>query len=446
MQLPSKELAINGGRPVRSKPWLGNLTLGEEEKRAACEVIESGYLSLFEGSHSPEAPFSFWGGPFVQRLEKDWREYYESSYAVSVNSATSGLYAAIGALGLGYGDEIIVSPYTMTACATCALVYGAIPIFADVRLETGCLDPASIEEHITPRTRAVVVVHQFGIPADMDPIMALARWHGLKVIEDCAQAHGARYRGRNVGTMGDVGIFSLNVNKTIQAGEGGICLTNDADLRYRMALIRNHGEAVVADASYKNITNIIGFNYRLTEVGAAIAIEQLRKLDRLNAIRLELVKALSQSIGGIPFLVPPPTCSHAPFGADGCSSCRSTYYLYPLRFLSDRCCLSRAEFTGILRAEGIFFYEGYVRPLYLQPIYQTKQAFKQGYPFAAPSNQAIRTNYEPGACPVAERLYLEQMLVNEHVRPPHTAEDILDIAQAINKSACAVEGALRALT
>ena len=197
-----KGLAVNGGPPVRTKPWLDNFTTGAEERQAAIRVLDRGYLSLFEGSATPDPPFSFWGGPEVQELERQWCAYYGVKHAVSMNSATSGLYAAIGALGLGYGDEVIVSPYTMSACATCALVYGAIPIFADVCPETGSLDPAAIEARITERTRAIVVVHQFGIPADMDAILALAKKHHLKIVEDCAQAHGARYRGQYVGTHG----------------------------------------------------------------------------------------------------------------------------------------------------------------------------------------------------------------------------------------------------
>jgi len=127
-------------------------------------------------------------------------------------------------------------------------------VFADVDMRTGCLDPESIEAHITERTQAVLVVHQFGIPADMDAIMALARRYDLKVIEDCAQAHGAEYKGTPVGTIGDIGVFSLNINKTIQTGEGGVCITNDEELRYRLALIRNHGEAVVEAADYEDIS------------------------------------------------------------------------------------------------------------------------------------------------------------------------------------------------
>ena len=429
--LDVKSLAVNGGPPVRTKPWMDNFTVGQEEKLVASEVIDSGYLSLFEGSHTPDHPFSFWGGPRVQHLEEEWCDYYGAKYAVSVNSATSGLYAAIGALGLGYGDEVIVSPYTMSACAACCLVYGAIPIFADVKLETGCLDPESIEAHITQRTRAIVVVHQFGIPADMDPIMDLARKYNLKVIEDCAQAHGASYRGKIVGTFGDVSVFSLNVNKTIQTGEGGVCLTDDEDLRYRLALIRNHGEAVVGPAGYEDIANIVGFNYRLSEVAAAMASEQLKKLAKLNEVRVGYVNYLSEALSRYDFLVPPPACSHQA----GCSSCRSTYYVYPLRYLPEVRGTTREEFVRAVNAEGIQFYQGYVQPLYLQPVYQRKLAFKHGYPFSAPENRDIKTNYSSGACPNAETLHYRQMLINEHVRPPHTREDIEDIVKAIDKVA-----------
>ncbi len=424
-----KRLAINGGQPIRTKPWLDNFTIGAEEKLAAGRVLDRGYLSLFEGSHTPDPPFSFWGGPEVQELERQWCEYYGVQYAVSMNSATSGLYAAIGALGLGYGDEVIVSPYTMSACATCALVYGAIPIFADVSLDTGSLDPASIESHLSERTRAIVVVHQFGIPADMDPILALARKHNLKIIEDCAQAHGARYRGKYVGTMGDIGVFSLNVNKTIQVGEGAVCTTNDEELRYRLALIRNHGEAVVGPADYEEIDNIIGFNYRLTEIAAAMAVEQLKKLAALNAVRVDYINFLNQYLSTYDFLKTPPPCSHGP----GCQDCQSTYYIYPLRFLSEVLGCPREDFVKVINAEGLRFYQGYAKPLYLQPLYQRKQAFKHGYPFRAPENQGIATNYYLGACPNAEKLHFEQMLINEHIRTPHRLSDMEDIVKAFQK-------------
>lgn len=430
---PSKDprLAINGGTPVRTAPWTANVTLEDAERRAVLEVLEGGWLSLFEGSHQPEAPFSFWGGPWVQRLEQAWCDYYSCRYAVAMNSATSGLFAAIGALGIGYGDEVIVSPYTMSASAVCALVYGAVPIFADVALETGCLDPESIAAHINSRTRAIVVVHQFGIPADMDAIMALAERHDLVVIEDCAQAHGAKYKGRYVGTIGNIGVFSLNVNKTIQAGEGGVCTTDDPELRYRLALIRNHGEAVVGAAGYENITNIVGFNFRLTELQAAIGIEQLKRLDDYNRVRIEYADFLSAGLGRYPCFVPMTDVNETP--DDRSKETVSTFYTFNVRYLRDRLPgVSRKDLLAALTAEGICLAPGYSAPLYTQPLYQRRLAFKHGYPFTAPENRAISTNYFPGACPNAE-LLCEQAISCPVARQPHSIGDMQQIIEAIDK-------------
>jgi len=434
IDLSSPNLAINGGTPVRTKPWLDNFTTNEDEKAAVLRVLDSGYLSLFEGSHTPDFPFSFRGGPEVQALESEWCALYGCNYAVSVNSATSGLYAAIGALGLGYGDEVIVSPYTMSACAIAPLIYGAIPVFADVDPESGCLDPKSVADRITPRTKGILVVHQFGFPADMDSIMELARLHDLKIIEDCAQAHGAKYKGRYVGTIGHIGVFSLNVNKTIQSGEGGVCVTNDPDLAYRLQLIRNHGEAVVGPAGYENIVNIAGFNYRMTELTAAVAREQLKKLPEQNAKRLELVAQLKEYLRDFDFFQPlkgPSSCQNCNCKEE--SKCKSTYYVFPIRYSSELTGIERATFTAAMNAEGMLFYQGYTKPLYLQPVYQKRTLFKHGYPFSAPANKESIQNYEKGICPVAEQLHFSEMVINEHIRSPHESDDIEDLFKAIRK-------------
>jgi perosamine synthetase len=425
LKLNKPELAINGGKPLRTKKWFDNITTGLEEKEAVSRVIDSGYLSLFEGSHTPDYPFSFKGGPEVKSLEELWCDYYQCKHSISVNSATSGLYMAIAALGIGFGDEVIVSPYTMSACALAPMIYGAIPVFADVEMETGSLDPISVEKLVSPRTKAILVVHQFGIPANMDAIMEIARRNNVKVIEDCAQAHGAKYMDKYVGTIGDIGVFSLNVNKTIQTGEGGVCVTNDDDLAYRLQLVRNHGEAVVGPAQYDNITNMAGFNYRLTEVQAAIAIEQMKKLDHLNTERLKLVNYLTDGLKEFDFLITP----------KGRENCNSTYYVYPLRFLPEKAGFKREEFIKIVNGEGILFYQGYVKPLYFQPVYQKKHLFKNGYPFSAIENKDCRQVYDSGTCPNAEKLHFEQMIINEHIRLPHTTEDIDDIINAIYKVA-----------
>lgn len=424
IDLNNKQLAINGGSKVRDNIWQDNFTTGEEEKVALSRVIDSGYLSLFEGSHTPDEPFSFYGGPEVQALEKEWKDYYKCNYAVSVNSATSGLYMAIGALEIGYGDEVIVSPYTMSACALAPMIYGAIPVFADVD-DMGSLDPKSIKKLVSSKTKAILVVHQFGIPAQMDEIMSIAKEYNLKVIEDCAQAHGAKYKDKYVGTIGDIGVFSLNVNKTIQSGEGGVCVTNDEDLHYRLALIRNHGEAVVGPAGYDNITNTAGFNYRMTELQAAVCRVQLSKLDHLNEERVKLVKYLNDGLNQFDFLVTP----------KGRENCINTHYVYSLRFLPEIAGISREEFIKAVNAEGIMFYQGYVKPLYFQPMYQRKHLYKNGYPFSAIENKDCRMEYDEGTCPNAEKLHFKEMIINEHIRLPHTIEDIEDIIKAIKKVA-----------
>jgi dTDP-4-amino-4,6-dideoxygalactose transaminase len=250
------QLAINGGEPVRKTPFPGYVTIGKEEKLAVMEVLDSTVLSKYLGTWSPD----FYGGPKVRQLERDWSEYFGIKHAVSVNSATSGLYAAVGAAGVGPGDEVIVSPYTMTASATAALVYGAIPVFADIDPQIFCLSPESVEKCITPSTKAIIVVDIFGHPADMDEIMEIARDHDLIVIEDAAQAPGAKYKGRFAGTLADMGVYSLNYHKTIHCGEGGIVVTNNDDLTERLQLIRNHAEVVVKNKGVKNLVNMVGFN------------------------------------------------------------------------------------------------------------------------------------------------------------------------------------------
>jgi dTDP-4-amino-4,6-dideoxygalactose transaminase len=201
-------------------------------------------------------------------------------------------------------------------------------------------------------------------------------------------------------------------------------VTRDADLAYRLQLIRNHGEAVVGPAGYEDITNILGYNYRMTELTAAVAYEQLVRLEALNRVRLDLVAQLSDGLARYDCLVPP----------TGREGCESTYYVYPLRYLAERFGnRPRAELVQALNAEGILFYQGYVRPLYLQPLYQRRHAFRHGYPWSAPENRDSQPDYRPGSCPTAERLYAHEMIINEHVRPPQTSEDIKDIVGAVDK-------------
>ena len=412
-------LALNGGKPVRPTAFPRYNTIGAEEKRAVADVLESGVLSQFLGTWGPD----FYGGSRVQKLEREWAEYFHVKHAISVNSATSGLYAAMGASGVGPGDEVIVSPYTMSASATAALVYGAIPVFADIDPDIFCISSQSIQERISPYTKAIIVVDIFGHPADMDAIMRLARQHNLVVIEDAAQAPGALARGRYAGTLADLGVFSLNYHKTIHAGEGGMVVTDNATLAERLQLIRNHGEVVVKGTGAQNIVNLIGFNYRMTEIDAAIASEQLKKLEKLVARRVENADYLTERVGSLPGLTPPTVRPDIRHG----------YYVYVMRYNARQTGVSRARFAAALRAEGIPVAEGYVEPIYLEPVYQQRIAFgADGYPFTYPGYKGT-VSYAPGLCPITEQMHYQEVIYTNVCHAGVTQADLDDVAAAFEK-------------
>lgn len=409
-------LAIHGGPPVRKTSFPTYRTIGEEEKRVVNEVIDSGVLSQFLGACSED----FLGGPRVRALEEAWTAHFSTRFSISVNSATSGLYAAIGAAGVGPGDEVIVSPYTMTASATAALIYGAIPVFADIDPDSFCLTAETIRSRLSPKTKAIIVVDIFGHPADFGPIMALAREHKLIVIEDCAQAPGAFYHGKAAGTLADIGVYSLNYHKTIQCGEGGVIVTDDPYLAERLQLIRNHGEAVVNAKEISDIVNLIGYNYRMTEIEAAIATEQLKKLPRLVAARQENAKHLSNGLAGLPGLAPPTVAEQ----------CTHGWYLYTLKIDTDRTGVSRTKLVAALRAEGIDLREGYVEPLYLQPLYQKKIAFGYNH---FPFSLAPHVHYNRGLCPTAERMHFDEVIFTPLIHAGLGRDDLDDIINAFHK-------------
>lgn len=418
------KLAINGGSPVRTTLFPAYNTIGIEEKNAVMEVLDSGNLSQFLGAPSED----FLGGPNVKLFEQHWQDAFQVKHAVTVNSNTSGLFTAMGAIGIQPGDEVIVSPYSMSASAIAPLLYGGIPVFADIDANTFCMSPESIEKCITPRTKAILVVHIFGHPADMDPIMALAKKHGLKVVEDCAQAPLGKYKGRYVGTIGDLGIFSLNYHKHIHTGEGGVITTNDTNLAERCQMIRNHAENVIEAYKVTDLTNLIGFNYRMTEIECAIGIQQLKKLPQLIEDRIKNVTYLDKALRQFPAFELQPA---QPAGSV------HTYYVYPIKFNSELAGVHRNTFvaalsaevpSAILRETGPLVGGGYVRPLYLQPIYQQKAAWA----FHAAQYKSEQ-QYAKGLCPVTEKMHYDTLITHEFMRPGMTTSDMDDVITAIAK-------------
>lgn len=413
------QLALVGGSPVRPRPFPAQPSVGAEERQAVLEVLDSGVLSGFLGTWSDE----FYGGPRVRACEEAFANKFGVDHAVAVNSATTGLQVALAAAGVEPGDEVIVSPFTMSASSATIVSENAVPVFADIEDETYGIDPGAVAEQITPRTRAIMVVHLFGHPARMSQLLEIAAQHGLAVIEDAAQAIGSTWNGRWLGTLGAAGVFSLNRHKLIQCGEGGIVLTTSSDVARIAQMVRNHGEVVV-DEEGGDPSGTLGSNFRMTEIEAAIATCQLQKLDGLLEHRRLLADRLTSRLQQHSELVPART-------AEGCTS---SHYAYAVRLspnVVER--IDRAVVADALRAEGIPVTEGYVKPIYLQPLYQTRIGRgRRGCPWTC-GHWEGSVSYDPGICPVAERLWRHDLMLLDVCRAPLQLSDIDDVADAFEK-------------
>jgi perosamine synthetase len=407
------DLAVLGGSPVRASALRPYRSIGHAEIEAVKRVAESGQLSGFYGS----AGLQFLGGPLVQEFERAWSARFGAKHTVSVNSATSGLIAAMGAIGISPGDEVIVSPYTMSATVVAPVIYGGIPIFADIERETFTLDLDAVEAAITPRTRAILAVNLFGHPARLRALRSLADRRGLMLVEDNAQGPLAAEWGRYAGTIGHIGIFSLNYHKHIHTGEGGMCVTDDDRLAERLQLIRNHAESVVKNGA--DLTNMVGFNFRLTELSAAVGIEQLRSAEGHIARREHVGRRLTEGVAGLEGLYPP----HARRG------CRHVYYVWALRVDADRLGATREHFSKALAAEGFPNFCGYVVPLYRLPLFQQRIAIgRDGFPF-----NLTNLRYSDGLCPVAEALHERELIGFEPCAYDLNDADIDGLVLAIHK-------------
>lgn len=400
--------AILGGTAAFPEPLPRYISTGEREANAALRVLQMGILSEFLGSPGP----LFDGGTQVRTLEERWAEYFGVRHAVSLNSGTSGLHAAVVAVDAGVGDEVIVPPMTMSATATAVVMAGASPVFVDVDEATCCIDPARVEAAIGPRTKAIIAVNLFGGPAKLSQLRCLADDRGIALIEDNAQGAAGRCDGRLLGTIGHLGVFSLNRHKTIQCGEGGMVVTDDAHMARRLRLVRNHGENVIEANGWREDEDIVGFNYRLTEPQAAIAAVQLERLEELTARRIEVADALSRELRRF-------SCLRVPETADGD---RHVFYVYPLWVDAVRAGMSKDVFAQAMIAEGAPVAPRYVRPLYHLPLFQRLIAHGAAF---------VR---EPdGRCPVAERTWSDTLLYTTLIQVPGGRDLVGAFAAAVER-------------
>jgi dTDP-4-amino-4,6-dideoxygalactose transaminase len=351
--------------------------LRSEFNRAIQEVIDEG---------------AFAGGPFVARFEADFAAYCDCPHAIGVGSGTEALWLSLLALGIGPGDEVITVPNTFMATAEAISYCGAKPVFADVDERTYTMDPAALEKAITPKTRAIIPVHIFGQPADMDPIMEVARRHGLFVVEDACQAHGAEYKGRKVGTLADAACFSFYPGKNLGAfGEAGAIVTDNPELQAQIRILREHGQI------RKYHHTMIGWNCRMDGIQAAVLRIKLRHLEKGNELRRSHAAQYDRALSGIQGVVTP---AHSAF-------VRHVYHVYAIRVRN------RDEVMRVLTEQGIGSGVHYPVPVHLQEAYR-------------------RLGYVRGAFPIAEQCAAE--FVSLPMFPELTPEQVEIVIQGVKEA------------
>ena len=415
----TEQLAIYGGSPTISYDLEPFNSVGEDEVDAASRVIRSGVLSGYIGAPGE----GFMGGQEVRAFEKQAADYFGVKHAIAVNSWTSGLIASIGAIGIEPGDEVITSPWTMAATATAILHFNGIPIFADIDPDTFNIDPDSVEKLITARTRAIMAVDIFGQSADMKRLRKICDKYNLKLLCDTAQAPGAKYYDDFAGTLADIGGYSLNYHKHIHCGEGGILVTNDDTYAERLQLIRNHAEVVIQSEKPEELNNMLGYNFRMGEIEAAIGSVQLTKLKQRIESRQQAAERLSEGLSNLEGLTPPRL-------AEGCTH---VYYVYGLKLDVEVLGIARSMLINALRAEGVpGLMPGY-QNIHLLPMFRNKIAYgTRGFPWNSPYNEST-VEYKPGLCPIAEELHNKTFFGLNWCMFQYPPKDVESIIEAFQK-------------
>jgi len=405
-----QKLAIEGGTPVRTEPLPGRDPFGPEDLEQLRQVLDQ------------QTAF-FPSGTKVYEFERRFRELYGVSHATASTSGTSAIHVALGALDLEPGDEVMTTPVSDMGTVAPIVQCGCVPTFADLRLGTFNLDPDSVEARITPRTRALIIVHCWGQPAEMDRLMAIAREHDLRVIEDCSQSHLTRYRGELTGTIGDLAAFSLQDSKHLQCGDGGVTITDDDALGARAAVYVDKGCDWTEDRRYRLRYSFIAPCYRMTELQGAVLCSQLDRLEWIVTTRRRLGDRLVELLADIPGVHPPERTEGA----------EHSYWNFPVRVEWERLGTSREEFVEAVGAEGVGLGGAWIgKPLYMFDALRDRVAFgSSDFPWDYGRDEPVE--YHEGLCPNAE-LALSQLCVlpfNERL----TDEDIADCAEAIRKVA-----------
>ena len=375
------KLAIFGGTPVRTKECPRWPVFDESVGPKLLDTLKKGGFSELTGTYAKE-----FGQTFAER--------FGAKYGLTVCNGTAAIHLALIGLGINPGDEVLVPAHTFIGSATPILMQNAIPVFVDIDEDTYAMDPNDLERKITEKSKAIIVVHLNGNPADMDRIMDIAEKHNLKVIEDCAQAHGAQYKGRYVGTIGDIGTFSFWEDKIITSlGEGGMVITSNPDYAKRMACAKSHGEVKMQEGEErKYVHEFLGYNYRFTELQAVYGLHELGKLDNYIERRRENAAYLTAHLSKLRGIQPP---KETPGG-------KHVFYKYVVKIDTDELGKNIEWIKNALQAEGITVSRRYPLPLHLQPLFKEKNTYGDSqWPFSCTEREY---RYENGLCPVAERL------------------------------------------
>ena len=387
MEMP----ALYGGKPTKTTPYGTGKRFGAEELENLKEALEQN--TLF-----------YWKGNMTKRLCEKFARMYGVEYAVASSSGTASVHIALGAVGICPGDEVITTPITDMGTIVGIIYQNAIPVFADLDPHTYLMTATEIEKKITKRTKAIIVVHLAGCACEMDEILALAKKHGIAVIEDCAQSYGTRYKGRLVGTIGDVGCFSLNDFKHISAGDGGIVITNNKDYYHKALMFSDKNYNRLGAEVVKSVP-LIAPNYRMNELTAAVGLAQLDRVDGICTRRHLLGERLGEGLRGIKGV----------YAHEVSPNCYSSYWFYMIRINEEELGASREEFVKALNAEGILAAAGYIPCcVYQYDMFKNRTAFSPDMNFPFDGTHGDPIEYKDGDCPNAEAILKDciKMVVN----------------------------------